>query len=470
MAAMSLKLAVALGCAAGASALATAPALASPPPRLEHTMVWYRSQPTARSLAARSSSAGATAVVGLESMRALAPVRTRYGIRVIATFPQLHAAEVTVTRSLLARAGRDRRIRYVSSLGARRRLLATPNDPMVSTVDPLTTLPYEWQFAAAHVDEALDYTQGSPTVLVGTIDSGAADVPDLAGKVAQRWTVSAKGKLAREPRPFDVVGHGTAVASLIAANVDDGVGMAGFGGASRLIVMHAWSLTDVATAAALMKLDALGVRIVNMSFGGPRAETPIMLDAIHKAAADGMLLVAAAGNSAQAVSHPAADLQPPGGARSYGLAVGASDVHGNLAFFSNYGMNLSLLAPGSYDGPCTGVLTAVVPGSTAFEGSCYPTWDRGETMYGYVAGTSFAAPEVAGIAALIWAVRPQLENYQVAEIIKQSAQRTDGWTPASGCGVLDAGAALALATSLSTAEWATTAEAGTTACSATDER
>jgi subtilisin family serine protease len=76
---------------------------------------------------------------------------------------------------------------------------------------------------------------------------------------------------------------------------------------------------------------------------------------------------------------------------------------------------------------------------------------------------------VAGVAALIWAARPGLKNYQVADIIKQSARRDPGgWTPTMGCGVLDAGAALELATSRSDPQWAAAAAAGSSsACSAT---
>ena len=462
MAGSLCRLVAVFAAAVGVFAAATPLAVASPPPRLDRAIVWYRWHPAARTLAARSSAVGSTAVLGLDSMRALAQVRTQYGFHVLATFPQLHAAEVRVTRSLRDGAARDRRIRYLSGLGAPRHPMSMPSSPLLSLVDPLTALPYEWQFGAVHVDRALDLSPGSPSIVVGTIDTGAADVPDLAGKVDERWTVSAKGKVGREKRPFDEVGHGTAVASLIAGN---GFGMAGFGGASHLVVMHAWSLTDVATAAALMKLDSLGVRIVNMSFGGPAAETPIMLDAIHKAAADGMLLVAATGNSTRSVAYPAAALQPAGGVQSYGLAVGASDLHGNPAFFSNSGTSLSLLAPGVLDGACSGVLVAVPPTSTLLDGSCYPTWaGSGGAFYAYVAGTSFAAPEVAGIAALIWAARPQLDNYQVADIIKQSAQRTGGWTPTAGCGVLDAAAALELATSRTSADWAAV-DPGSTPCS-----
>ena len=462
------RLAAMLLAAGAALALATPLAVASRPPKLDRTMHWYRWHPSSRTLQGHTSKIGSTAVLGLTSMRELAPLSGRYGFRVVRAFPQLQAAEVGVSRLLLAGAARDRRIRYLSPLGPQRRRMAMPTDPLLGTVNPLTQLPYEWQFAASHVDRALDLSSGSPSILVGTIDTGVADVPDLAGKVDQRWTVSRKGRLTRDKRATVVLGHGTAVASLIAANVGDGFGMAGFGGASHLITIHEWAFTDVSTAAALMKLDSLGVRIVNMSFGGDALETPIMLDAIHKAAADGMLLVAAAGNSSHAVAHPAADLQPAGGVQSYGLAVGASDTLGNLAFFSNAGANLSLLAPGGDDGPCSGVLVAIAPLGNGFDDSCYPSWaGTGGAFYAYVSGTSFSAPEVAGIAALVWAARPELKNYQVADIIKQSARRdAGGWTPTMGCGVLDAGAALELATSRSNSEWAT-ADAGNSSCSAT---
>ena len=325
--------------------------------------------------------------------------------------------------------------------------------PLLATTDPGTGLSYEWQFDAADVAPALSLSPGSPSVVVGTIDSGAAAIPDLAGKVDSRWNVSAKGKVTRAARAVDDVGHGTAVASLIAAN---GFGMEGFGGATHVVAMRVPKLTPVAVAAALLKLDALGVRIVNMSFGSQAPEPPVALAAIRKAQADGLLLVAAAGNEGAAVSHPAADLG------SAGLAVGASDVDGGLAFFSNAGDSLSLLAPGNYRGTCSGVLVAA-PINDDFVGNCYPSWvGAGGAGYAYVAGTSFAAPEVAGIAALILAARPGLTNVQVAAIIEQSARRAvHGWTPRMGCGLLDAGAALALATGSSDAQWATTPVTGT---------
>jgi hypothetical protein len=110
------------------------------------------------------------------------------------------------------------------------------------------------------------------------------------------------------------------------------------------------------------------------------------------------------------------------------------------------------------------VLVAL-PAVSQFDRTCYTIFATGGARYGYLAGTSFSAPEVAGTAALIWAVRPTLLNYQVADIIKESAQRTTGWTSSAGCGVLDAGAALELAVSRTDAEWAQPRPLGPDACS-----
>jgi hypothetical protein len=455
--------------------------LTSPPPKLSgRHMHWYRWHPSARSLQGRTAEFGSTAVLGLESMHDLASLRAAYGFRHVRAIPALRAAEVTVDRAqlgaLLANAPTDRRVRYVSPVGTPRRAASMPNDPFLHAIDGQTGLPYEWAFAASHVDRALDFTQGNSEIVVGVIDTGVANIPDLAGKIDGLWSVSGTQILeARVPEGNDDYGHGTAVASVIAATIDDGFGMAGFGGKTHVIAVHAGTggyFVDASVAIALTKLDALGVRIVNMSLGGKTPSEPILVDAIHKAAADGMLLVSSVGNDGGSVDWPAADLQPSDGGRSYGISVGATTHDGQRAVFSNWGKHLSLVAPGDYGGFCTGLLVAI-PSPSLFDDKCFLTWTGdGGARYGNIAGTSFAAPEVAGIAALIWAARPELENYQVADIIKQSARRDLGtdWTPAMGCGHLDAGAALELATSRSAAGWAEPRQDDDAVCSTGGDR
>jgi Subtilase family len=427
-------------------------------------MHWYHSHQSARDLRARKTKIGPTAVIGVRSMQDLASLRATYGFDHVRAIPTLHAVEIRVDasqlQSLLANAPSDPRIRYVSGRGHTRGAASMPNDPFLHSIDPETGIPYEWVFAAMHVDRAFDLSQGDARIVVGVLDTGVDNVPDLKGKIDSLWVVNGTTVSQAPLDDNDDTGHGTAVASEIASKVNDHLGPAGVGGATHVIAIRAGSnasFDDTSIAIALMKLDSLGVRIVNMSLGGRYPSEPILVDAIHKAAADGLLLVASAGNDALDddghVGWPAADLQPSDGGRSYGLAVGATTVDGVRASFSDRGKHLSLVAPGTYR-DASGLLVAL-PTTSAYDLNHRNWFGEGDAHYGNLAGTSFASPLVAGIAALIWAVRPELKNYQVADIIKQSAERAEGsdWTPEMGCGILDAGAALELATSRPAAAW-----------------
>jgi subtilisin family serine protease len=330
-------------------------------------------------------------------------------------------------------------------------MLHVRNDPLSYRIDPKTDLPYEWQVQATHLDKALNLSHGSPNILVCEVDSGVGDVPDLKGKVDGRLFDPTS-----EKDGFDVIGHGTVVASIMVANRDDGFGMVGFAGDSHLISYRVDDLWDNAVAVGIDKLRSLGCRIVNVSFGGPDPTSPILLDSIRKALYAGVLIVGAAGNDGtDTVLYPAADLQPADGQPSLGLAVGASNRDGQTTKFSNTGINLSLTAPGDYDYSCQGgLLAALPPVAKDWDGTCATMWDgEGGARYAYVNGTSFSAPQVAGVAALIWAVRPDLRNWEVAEIIKQSAHRDmPDWNSSRGYGVLDAAAALERATGRSGAD------------------
>jgi subtilisin family serine protease len=431
---------------------------------------WYRWHPTARLLHRHF---GSKVVIGLASTEVFKSLRVEYGFGVGTAheLPTLHAVLVKVTaaqlHTLLTRGTRDARIRYVSPIREKRNALSVPNDPYLSTVDGATHLPYEWAFLKTHVDRALDFTSGDPHVVVGVIDSGVAHVPDLAGKIDSLWSVTG-GSIARVFGDNDDQGHGTAVASLIAANPNDYFGIAGFGGDTHVIGVHAGiegTYNDPDLAVALTKLVSLGVRIVNMSLGGKAPSDPVLVDAIHYAAAQNVLLVAAAGNMGGDVFWPAAELQRSGGGRSYGIAVGATDGTGRRASFSNFGAHLSIMAPGTYSSYMG--LVVPLPPASRFE-EMFPTWiGDGDARYAYLGGTSFSAPEVSGVAALVWAANPELTNYQVADILKQSAARiSSDWTPEMGCGTLDAGAALELATSRRASAFATTPNTTGAVCSA----
>jgi len=436
LAAVSMLAAAPAGHAdAGHSALVPLPGV-SPPTPSDAPMRWSRS-PSAPATAA--GFAGGRAVVGL----AAGVDPHVFGLRVLQRLPKLRLAVLAgAPGELAALAARsDRRLRYVEPL---RRVAPAHvrNDPLSWQIDPRSGAPYEWAFHTVGADSALSLTKGDPSILVGIVDSGVANVRDLRGKVAETFWDPRSNTSAD-----DLIGHGTFVSSVIAAANDDGFGLAGYCGACRLAVYKAIPLNDLQIAAGIERLTDAHVRIVNLSLVEPTVSQDIV-DAINYALAAGVLVVGASGNEGQGtVDFPASVLQPPNGTASGGIAVGASDAAGNRSGFSNWGSQLSLVAPGSFDARCNvGILGAIPQIATDFDNrqSCDAVYvDHDGSRYAYASGTSFAAPAVAGIAALVWAAAPGLTNVQVASVLEQTATRpAASWTPTVGWGVVNAQAAV----------------------------
>jgi len=256
----------------------------------------------------------------------------------------------------------------------------------------------------------------SAGVEIAVVDTGAdVTVPELAGRHPLTFDTRTGTADVR-----DANGHGTFVASIAAAS----------SGEARLILVKAGSssgaFTDDAEAAAIRYAIGHGARIINLSIGGPDT-TPVEQAAIAYAVRSGALVVASAGNDyglGNPVEYPAALLQPVGsdGRGGIGLVVAASTASGSRAPFSGSGSWISLAAPG------VDVYGAV----------------RGK-RHGYGSGTSFAAPQVAGAAALVWAADPLLTARGVARILERTASGHGSWTPELGYGVVDVGAAVAAA-------------------------
>src|SRR5919202_6245731 len=425
----------------------------APPRPLPHFRMRWARAPRLRGLAAaRARFPGGRAVVGLDDPKDAAAVVPAFHVSPLSLDRDLRALEVGGTQSALQALAADPGFRYVEPL-RRRETFHKRNDPLTTTLDPATQLPFEWQFAHVGMDKALNVDRGSPGIVVGVIDTGWGEVPDLAGKVVTSWYFTGQAS-----DPFDTIGHGTFVSSLVGALNDHGQGMAGFCGSCKLDVVKDIAFTSFSVSAAIKQLTDAGVRVINMSFGGPGI-SQLEKDALGYAIGKGVLLVASAGNGGGAANYPAAYLQPGGGAAGYGLAVGASDANDQRAPWSSWGSRLSLLAPGTFGSApaCNvGVLGALPPVASIFDGDgCTKLADSTTGgRYEYSDGTSFAAPEVAGIAALVWAAHPELLSYQVARILTQTATRPAGagWSTNQGWGVVNAKAAVELVTGKGTAD------------------
>jgi serine protease len=379
------------------------------------------------------------------------------GARVGPGAPQIGLVVVRPRRgeSAGALAARLRRDPSVRSARPEQRLAPrlVPNDPALSTADPQAGgIPMQWPIAREGLPHAWDVARGQGG-LVAVVDTGVeASHPDLAGKIAR--AVDQGGG----PPGQDASGHGTHVASLACAGTGNGVGVAGTGFGCRLIVERT-DFSDSSIARSIIDATDHGADVINLSLGddGSHGTSPAMRSAVDYAFADGVVLVAAAANQAvQEQGQPADLLQPTGTGADLssgkGLSVTAATYAGARASFAGRGSQISLAAYGSFGaGGPRGLVGAFPSGSTELErgGSGSPpehpcgcrTSIGGDTRYAYLQGTSMSAPQVAGIAALIRRLNPDLGVSDVLALLKQTA-RGSAWEPELGWGVVDAGAAV----------------------------
>jgi subtilisin family serine protease len=211
----------------------------------------------------------------------------------------------------------------------------------------------------------------------------------------------------------DVIGpdarHGTGVAGIVAAGRGNDIGIDGIAPAVELMTLRAvpnGDERDKDIANAIRYAVDHGAHIINMSFGKAYSpEKAVVDEAVRYADERGVLLIHAAGNDAKDL---ATENNFPnrtylsGGTAQHWIEVGASDWRGaeNLvAEFSNYGaQQVDIFAPGSQ-------ILSTAPGNT----------------YEAASGTSFAAPVVSGVAALLMAYYPELTATQVRRILKDTA-------------------------------------------------
>ncbi|NOX62903.1 MAG: S8 family serine peptidase [Chloroflexi bacterium] len=335
-------------------------------------------------------------------------------------------------------------------------LLAALNaDPNIEFAEPNYLLfpsfspndPYYIQYAAndsiagggylnrINIEQAWDMTRGAPNIIVAIIDSGIAlDHEDIADGLWQNpgeipdngldddgnglvddvygWNFAAES-----PNVDDWHGHGSHVAGIVAARMNNGRGIAGIAPKTKVMAVGVFSPPGFGTFAdeveAILYATDMGASVINLSLGST-AYSLGEQRAVEYAVRHGVVVVAAAGNNGREIHHwPAA--------HEAAIAVAATTATDQRASYSNMGDYIDVAAPGS------------------------SIWSLNR-WGGYVAnsGTSMAAPHVAGLAALVLARNPTLAPAEVRAIIENSATDlgAQGWDKAFGHGRIDAQAAL----------------------------
>lgn len=315
--------------------------------------------------------------------------------------------------------------------------LMLPNDTFYA--------PHQWNLKLIGMEKAWDNAQGEG-VTVALIDSGIAYENSGSFRKAPDFTdtafVEGYDFVGRDSRPNDENGHGTHIASILAASTNNGQGIAGV--APRVALMPVKILNRFGQGTLADLAEAIrwaadhGAQVINLSVGVSDS-SEILNQALAYAYGKGAVLVAAAGNSGSG------GLMYPAAVHEYVIAVGAVDARGQRAPYSSIG-ELDVLAPGgdldadvNGDGYGDGVL-----GQTFTYLGRYP--NTRSFTYTFAQGTSVASPHVSGVAAMLVSLGIT-DPVEIRDLLRKSATDlgTQGWDTLHGAGLLDAARALALA-------------------------
>jgi thermitase len=291
-----------------------------------------------------------------------------------------------------------------AELNYRIHIFGVPNDRRYSE---------QWAHPIVQSPAAWDLSTGSSSVTIAIVDSGIDEShPDLQARI-----VAGHDFVDDDTNPHDLNGHGTHCAGIAAAVTNNSIGVAGMDWQARIMpvrVIDKEGYGDVeALANGIRWASQEGADVISISLG-LSAYSSTLQGAVNDAHAAGSLIVAAMGNNRlqNPTMYPAANDNV--------MAVAATTRYDTYAYYSQYGAHCDIAAPGGdmrYADE-DGILSTL------------PTYDGFDlqTRYGclknydYLQGTSMATPHVAGLAALVWSLNPNLTPNQVQATIQGTAE------------------------------------------------
>lgn len=289
----------------------------------------------------------------------------------------------------------------------------------VAVNDPLTAGQYSLD--QMRVRDAWSLSKGRAGV-VAVLDTGVqANHPDLSGRILAGYDF-----VNNDTNAADDNGHGTWVSGIIAANPNDGYGIAGISWSDKILPVKIIGSDGTGTTTDLVAgirwAADHGATVINMSIGGfPYSQA--VQDAINYAWNKGVVLVGAAGNNNRDEKFYPASMANV-------ISVSATQVNDEFSHWSSYGDAVDVSAPGS----------SVQTTNCTISACLHPDWGA----HTYISGTSFATPNVSGVVALIRARNPAWTPSQVVSRLFSTVDDRGyaGWDKRYGRGRVNAYRAL----------------------------
>ena len=317
------------------------------------------------------------------------------------------------------------------------------------------------------MESAWDLNTGSG-VIVAVIDSGVAYENYNAGKgkkyfkapdLANTNFASGYDFVNDDEHPNDDNSHGTHVTGTIAQSTNNEIGVAGVAFNAIIMPIKVLNKEGSGTYADIAEGIRLATdneaKVINLSLGGPVPAT-YLEEALAYAYNAGVTIVAAAGNDAtDTPSYPAAY-------DDYVISVGATRYDETLAYYSNFGPNIDLVAPG---GDLTVDQNGDGYGDGVLQNTFNPTTKKtSEFSYWFLQGTSMASPHVAGVAALVISLGNATSPDEVRQALESTSKDlgASGRDDTYGHGLVNAFAALNWTSGETTTTTTTTTEPTTT--------
>ncbi len=283
--------------------------------------------------------------------------------------------------------------------------------------DPFS--PLQWDMKMIGMEQAWNSGLTGKGVTVGIVDSGLSNLTmDIDRSRILEGVNLSPVKLNFGSPVMDTEGHGTFIAGIIGATKGNGIGIAGVAPEVTFAPIKCFSALfstpDAETSGIYAAVDQYHCDVINLSSGMP-SKNAALQKAVDYAVSKGVIVISTVGNDGDATyNYP--------GAYSNVIAVGSVDKNMKVSEFSNQNDSVFVVAPGEK------VLSLGTLPFTVYRSS----------------GTSFSAPFVAGVAALLKQAHPEMTQADFMEILKNSAKDLGdaGYDNAYGYGLLDAPAAI----------------------------